>query len=266
MILNEYLHHLVSTFNAQAQLIESLPSRQLATSTTAPSIGSDSDKSSADRITEWPEADKWRVAAAAATECQVKIQSEMRYVKREIAWSKLAAKDFDCVSKLLRNVLISTGGMETIIQASDRLEKMGGWSSAEPFKGTTSKMVDQSQEQQSLSHLFLQLRQPSQQLITAMIEGLDYAFFTLCFTRKPAFGTREDFEARKVTSSDGKGFAGHLERTIDDFLKAREGPLKDWCNMNGLDTIAGPETPAAFRQRSRSQLYLTLDVSTMPDS
>ncbi|KIW15196.1 hypothetical protein PV08_05241 [Exophiala spinifera] len=260
IVLNEYLHHLGSTFGAQVQLIESLPSRQLAASANARSIGSDSDKTSTDRITEWPEADKWRAAIAAATECQVKIQSEMRYVKREIAWSNLTAKDFGSVSKLLRNVLISTAGMETIIQANDRLEKMGGWTTVEISKGTSSNVVEQGQGTQSLSQLYLQLQQPSQQLIKAMTEGLDYAFLTLGFTKKPAFGTKEDLEARKAASADGKGFAGYLETTIDDFLKAREGPLKDWCNTNGLDTIAGSEPPAAIQQPSRSQLYLTLDL------
>ncbi|KAK6366860.1 hypothetical protein LTS17_010411 [Exophiala oligosperma] len=260
LVLNEYLHHLRSALDAQVQLIQSLPSRRLATVTTIQRVDSDRDENTVDQTNEWPEAAKWRTATAAATECQVKIQSEMRYVKREIAWSKLNAKDFVCVSKLLRNVLISMGGIETVIQGSDRLEKMGGWASAELYKETRRDIVDQDQEEQSLSQLFLQLQQPSQQLIGAMIEGLDYAFFILGFMRKPAFATREDLESRKAASPEGRGFAGHLERAIDDFLKARERPLMEWCSTKSFDTIPGPDMPAAHRQRSRSQLYLILDL------
>lgn len=257
IILNEYLHYLKAILDAQAQLVESLPSREWAAGNTARSVGSDSDNSSNDRLTEWPEADTWRAATAGATECQIKIQSELRYVKREFTWSKLAARDFKCVSRILRNILIPIAGMETIIQASDRVMKLGGWTATNIPKGARSDFSDSDQEKQTWGWLFGQLHEPFHNICKAMVEGLDYAFFTLGFTRKPAFSTKEELKAR---SSDVEGFTGYLQKTIDDFLKAREGPLKEWCSMNGMDALAGPNVRQAIQQRSRSQLYLILDV------
>ncbi|KAK7894782.1 hypothetical protein LTR67_005521 [Exophiala xenobiotica] len=257
IILGEYLHYLKAILDAQAQLVESLPSREWTAGNTARSVGSDSDHSSNGRLTEWPEADTWRAATAGAAECQVKIHAELRYVKREITWSNLAARDFKCVSKILRNILIPIAGMETIIQASDRVEKLGGWTAMNIPKGAGSDFSDSDQEKKTWGWLFGQLHDPFQDLCKAMVEGLDYSFFTLGFTRKPAFSTKEELEAH---SFDVGGFAGYLQKTIDDFLKAREGPLKEWCSINGMDALADPNARPAIQQRGRSQLYLILDL------
>ena len=158
---------------------------------------------------------------------------------------------------MLRNILIPIAGMETIIQASDRVEKLGGWTAMNISKGAGSDFSNSDQEKQTWGWLFGQLHEPFHKLCKAMIEGLDYAFFTLGFTRKPAFSTKEELEA---CSADGEGFAAYLQKTIDDFLRAREGPLKEWCSMNGMDALADPNARPAIQQRSRSQLYLILDV------
>lgn len=262
LILNEYLRYLKSVLDAQAQLINSLPSRDMTGGNHVRSVRSESGNSQSEETNmAWPEADTWRTAITAATECQVKIQSELRYVKREFAYSKLRAGDFESVANMLRNILVPLGGMETIIQASNRVEKMGGWSSMETSKGVVSALADPADEKESWAWLFGQLNQPVQKLLGAMIEGLDYAFFRLQFTRKPVFSTKADFEARAAESANGKGFSGYLENSIDDFCRAPEGPLRQWCQINGLDSLAGQPSDRTSFQRSRSQLYLVLDVS-----
>ncbi|KAI1610548.1 hypothetical protein EDD36DRAFT_467609 [Exophiala viscosa] len=259
LILNEYLHYLKSVLDAQAQLIHSLPSRETGGNHVRV-VGSESDSNlSEDANSAWPEASMWRKAIAAATECQVKIQSELRYVKREFAYSKLRAGDYECVTNMLRNILVPLGGVETIIQASNRVEKMGGWSAMELPKGVASALGEPADEKESWTWLFGQLRQPLLTLMAAMVEGLDYAFLTLQFTRKPMFSTKAEFEARAAECPDGKGFARYLETSIDDFLKAREAPLRQWCQINGLESLTKHSSGQMGFQRQRSQLYLVLD-------
>ncbi|EXJ61463.1 uncharacterized protein A1O5_11779 [Cladophialophora psammophila CBS 110553] len=265
LILNEYLHVLKSVIDAKAALLISLPSRDWNAGSKASSLGSDSEGGDPnERLTSWPEADKWRALAAEATECQVKIQSEMRYVKREVTFGKLSGKDFSSITKLLRNILIPIAGLETVIQVNDRVEKQGGWTSAKTHKdGSGSEISDRALndiEKERWSWLFGQVDGAFKLLWQAMIEGLDYAFFTLQITKKPAFTTKAELEARAAESRDGKGFARYLEMTINKFLAEREGPLKEWCRMNETEETTDQSAERSAHQRHSSQLYLLLDL------
>src|ERR1700742_4149013 len=135
LILNEYLHVLKGVIDAKSALLISIPSRDWNNVSKASSVESDSEAGDpVERLTPWPEADKWRALTTAATECQIKIQSEMRYVKRELTFSRLSGKDYSCIVKLLRNILVPISGLETVIQVNDRVERKGGWTSVRTHK------------------------------------------------------------------------------------------------------------------------------------
>lgn len=266
LILNEYLHHLKSVLDAQRDFIKSLHSRDWLTRDT--SSGSETeDESSTGRGSPWPEAEAWRSATTKATEDQVKIHSQIRYVKREFTWSKLRAGDFVSIMKLMKNILVPVTGMETVVQLAHRVEKLGGWGSIEAspavtVSGTTSsgdKPIGSEEELWKL--FFLNLHNSTHDLCEAMLQGLDYAFFTLQITRKPAFSTKEELLARGTTTAEGGGFRNFLEQTIQDFLTAREGPLKDWCRFTGQGDVPAATLKNPLSQRHQSQLYLILNVS-----
>jgi hypothetical protein len=264
LTLNEYLHVLKGVIDAKGALLVSLPSRDWNNASKASSIESDSEAGEpTERLTPWPEADKWKALTAVATECQIKIQSELRYVKREVTFSKLSGKDYSCICKMLRNILIPISGLETAIQVNDRVEKQGGWTSVRTHKdGSGSEASDRSlsdAERERWSLLFGQIDPAFKLLWQAMTEGLDYAFYTLRITKKPAFSTKEELEARGADLPEGKGFAKYLEKTISHFLLEREGPMKDWCRLNGMES--SQVANKALHQRHTSQLYLLLDVS-----
>jgi hypothetical protein len=264
IVLNEYLHVLKKVIDAKAELLISVPSRDWNTNK-ANSEGSDSDAGTpSDRMTPWPEADKWTALTAIATECQIKIQSEMRYVKREVTFSRLNGKDYSSISKLLRNILIPISGLETVIHVNDRVEKQGGWTSARANNkdDSGSEGYDRSLkeiERERWASLFTKIDPAFKLLWKAMIEGLDYAFYTLRITKKPAFSTKAELEARAVESSEGEGFAQYLENTINHFLVEREGPLREWCTQSGMDESQISNRSAHLRHTSH--LYLLLDVS-----
>lgn len=266
MVLNEYLHHLKSILDAQRDFIKSLHTRDWSTRET--SSGSETDnESSAGNKSSWPEAAAWRSATAEATEDQVKIHSQIRYVKREFTWSKLSAGDFVSIMKLMKNILVPVTGMETVVQLAHRVEKLGGWGSIEPGRtlprsGTTTPDEMPIQDEQELwKNFFLNLSESLHDLWEAMLQGLDYAFFTLQITRKPAFFTKEELLARGTATTEGGSFATFLEQTIQDFLTAREEPLKEWCRLTGQDGVPGATSKNPLSQRHQSQLYLILNVS-----
>jgi len=248
LLLTEYLHRLKAVLDAQDQFITSLPARNWGDSPGSSGSDRDDHHRGAERVTAWPEADTWKTATAEASESQVKIQSEMRYVKREFAWGKLAAADYVQIVRLLKNVLLPMIGMETVIQVADRVETQGGWAAT-----SAESVVTTTDELERWHGLFRQLKSPVQRLWQAMIEGLDYAFYTLEITKKPAFSTTAELDAKG-------GLASSLDQSIQNFLHDREEPLKEWCRLNGMDP---PCAKSPLHQRHQFQLYLILDVSIL---
>jgi hypothetical protein len=272
----EDLHALKTALQAQSQFMLSLPTRDWYNSQDGSKrleSKSANDYNSRHRSTPWPEADALKKATMDVAEAQIKIRSELRYAKREVAWAKLGAKDFEMLSRLLKNILLPALGMESLVGVTDRIEKRGGWrsfgASMTAHAMTESELnALEEKEKEQWRWIFEQLRGPVRQLLQAMMEGLDHSAYTLEFAKRPA-SSKTDLEASGLDSRPGgKGFAAHLEKMIQDFLEQREGPLKEWCAAKGMDDPAQKDSmkPSDYplHQRHQAQLYLFLDVSCSP--
>jgi len=273
MRITQHLHALKTALKAQSQFMLSLPTRDwYDTQDSSKRLDgrSDDDYNPHQRTTPWPEADALKKATMDVAEAQVTIQSELRYAKREVAWAKLGAKDFEKLDRLLKNILLPVFGMESLVEVTDRIEKRGGWRSfrasmtAHTMTESELKALEEKEKEQ-WHWIFEQLRGPVRQLLQAMIEGLDHATYNLEFAKRPA-SSKPDLEANGLDSQPGgKGFATHLEKMIQDFLEQREGPLKEWCASKGMDDPSQKNSmkPSDYplHQRHQAQLYLFLDVS-----
>lgn len=265
-----------TALKAQNQFMLSLPTRDWYGSQDGSKrldSRSDNDYNSHQRTAPWPEADALKRATLDVAEAQIKIQSELRYAKREAGWAKLGAKDFGMLYRLLRNILLPILGMESLVEVTDRIEKRGGWRS---FRASmTAHTMTESElsaleekEREQWRWIFEQLRGPVRQLLQAMIEGLDHSSYALEFAKRPA-ASKVDLEAKGLDSQPGgNGFAAHLEKKIQDFLEQREGPLKEWCASKGMDDPSQKNSmkPSDYplHRRHQAQLYLFLDVSCSP--
>jgi hypothetical protein len=273
MRMTQDFQALKTALKAQSQFMLSLPTRDwynTQDSSKRLDSRSDDDYNSHERTAPWPEADVLKKATMDVAEAQVKIQSELRYAKREAAWAKLGAKDFDMLYRLLKNILLPILGMESLVEATDRIEKRGGWQffrasiTAHTMTESELNALEEKEKEQWL-WIFEQLRGPVRQLLQVMIEGLDHATYALEFAKRPA-SSKTDLEANGLDSQPGgKGFATHLEKMIQDFLEQREGPLKEWCASKGMDDPSQKNSmkPSDYplHQRHQAQLYLFLDVS-----
>ncbi|KAE8448506.1 hypothetical protein EG329_009387 [Mollisiaceae sp. DMI_Dod_QoI] len=260
-----------SVFQAHTQYMLSLPTRDWY-GPKAGSAVSDSSKFDDDpltRATHWPEADALKKTTTAVTELQVKMTAELRYAKREADWGKLSAEDYGTLVRLCKNILIPVLGMDSLTEVTDRLEKRGGWSAIRsPIDNTMSEkelstLEEKEKEQWHL--IFEQLQGPVFELEKTMSEGLDHALYQLELVKRPKGATKSDIEANAENSAPGgKGFAARLENGIEEFLKQREGPLRDWCAEKGMDHSAQPDAVRPddypLHQRHQSQLYLILDL------
>lgn len=222
------------------------------------------------RIEVWPEADTLKSSTKDIAQLQIKIQSELRFAKCEIAWGKLGPKDMVQLCRLLRNVLVPALGIESLTEITNRIESRGGWGSLRvPERGdtltesesTSQREADKEQWKQMLDQANIRLKHLQQ----TMIEGCDHALYTLGLAKPPLSPARSDPEANGPDCAAGeKGFAKYLEHAIREVQSQREGLLKQWCAQKGLDdsvkkrdmglSLCMPHEP------HQSQLYFILDV------
>jgi hypothetical protein len=273
MFVTQELNGLKNVLEVQGKYMQSLPMRDwygTNNSATCISSGSDNESWFPARTRPWPEADALKKATMDVAEWQVKIQSELRYAKREVSWGKLGPKDMATICRLLRNILVPILGLESLTGIADRIEKRGGWGSLrvpmteDNLSESESKLlevIEKGQWEETLGQLNGRVKQLQQ----AMIEGFNHALYTLELARSPLPRARADLEANSVGCLPGeRGFAECLENMIRDFLSQREGPLKEWCSEKRMDDPSqlNGMKPSAYssHERHQSQLYLILDV------
>jgi hypothetical protein len=198
------------------------------------------------------------------------MHSELRYAKREVAWSKLESNDLVTVCRLLKNILVPLLHIESLTGITDRIEKRGGWGSLRVPKTEDSLTESESNlletmEQDQWKGILEQLNYRIKRLQQTMVEGFDHALYTLELAKRPLSSAKADLEANSPGCSPGeRGFADCLENMIRDGLLQRETPLKEWCAGKGmddpshLDGMKRLEYPS--HERHQSQLYLILDV------
>jgi hypothetical protein len=274
MFVAEELQGLKTVLAVHSQYMLSLPARDwYGTNNSPPDAKSESCTESwfSARAKPWPEADALKKVTADVTELQVKIQSELRYAKREVSWGKLPAKDIVTTCRLLKNILVPVFGMESLTAVTDRIEKRGGWGALgvpNTVDSLTASDVNalEDKEKWQWKDILEKMNYPVIQLQRTMVEGLDHSLYTLELAKRPAPSVATDLEANSLECSPGeKGFAKYLENTIQDFLGLGEGLLNEWCIEKGMDAPSQMSTmePSDYplHERHQSQLYFILDVS-----
>jgi hypothetical protein len=262
--LKNNLHAIQRTLNAQRQFVQSLPSRDNFSHRTE----GDNHPNSQRETVLWPEADALKNAAMDVAKGFGAIKSELRFAKREAGWAYLGPKELVELARFLRSILVSVLGMESLVEVATRLEKRG---LREFFRGSGSGIshplteLEKSVlevEKQQWYWIFEQTRDPTEQLLHAMDEGLDHTVCSLRLGKSPT-ALASDPEA------NGNNAARHLEETIGYFLNQRQGPLKTWLAWKGMDQPSQSESlkssvkPAdpQLHEEHQLQLYILLNVS-----
>lgn len=265
MLVTEELYGLKTILEAQGQYMLSLPMRDwYGTTNSTAYVKSGNESWFSTRAKPWPEADALKKVTADVAELQAKIQSELRYAKREVAWGKLGSKDMVTICRLLKNILVPILGIESLTGITDRIEKRGGWEALRVPKTADSLSESESnsledKEKGQWKEILEQLNDRVRRLQQTVIEGFDHSLYTLELVKRPVSPANTDLEANSPGCSPGeRGFAKCLENMIQDFLRQREGPLKEWCAASQLNGMKPSDYP--LHERHQSQLYLILDV------
>lgn len=269
MLAKQELLTFKRVFQAHTQFMLSLPTREWYDRTSSES--SNKGRSGDTRTIPWPEADALKETISAVMELQVKIQADMRYVKREAAWGKLGPNDISTVCKLTKNILTPILGMESITHVTDIVASRGGWGAVrlpnpDHFTTDSELIALENEEKEHWTWIFERFRDPVSQLEQAVLESLDHSLYTLELAKRPPVPAKADIEANPLGSStESTDFADRLENGIQRFMTERESPLKEWCSSKGIhdpfddNTLKTIKNP--LRERHKSQLHVVLNVS-----
>lgn len=269
----EYIASLQAALKSQTAFLETLESSDMFRTA---SEGDDEGQSPAQLASQ-----DLKAKLAALSAVHAKMAGDLTFAKREIAYSKLDAKDIDEIFKMYRMIMLPVIGMGSVADIFGRLAEKRGWSEkTENGSKSSFEMADQSQRDKEVTD-WNAIIQSAHSSFTSMNEclneGLNHILYTLELGKKPKSNNTTtqqtangavDVEAKGEAVEPGdKGFAAGFKERIDRYYQQRENVLKVWKQKKGLDVPAELEghVPRPGESRlSRSdqqQLYLMLYVS-----
>ena len=234
-------------------------------------------------------AQRLKAATGALEELYGKLNADITFAKREVAWGKLDACDLDELLRLFQDILLPITGLSSVADIFQRLAERLGWTQRD-IALSSEKEKGRSQ----WNEIMRTLHEPFQTMTEAMHDGLQHALYTLELAKPPKDqkaskknsgndATPEDVEANAgiLRPGDPK-YAAYLTEKIDSFYEQRKVALAVWyqqrCEQKGLKMDANPfsnPSPMAFEisienkkliddpeehAKNQRQLYLTLYV------
>ncbi|KAI6258819.1 hypothetical protein MCOR29_010754 [Pyricularia oryzae] len=218
-----------------------------------------------------------------------KVQGDMGFAKREVAWGKLDAHNLGEIYKLFRAMFIPIMGMATVMDIFRRTAKERGWTADEMEDASAELLSEKNEERKVWNGLMKRLHEPFAILSEAIDEGLEHAAVQLGILPKPKDWGRAKMERLHavVTGSSGRsqklcdpdveaqrqrrpslpgesGFGRVLEDKIQRFYSCKGETLRYWANENGLSYEQARDGKTwdlgspATRERRQNQLYILL--------
>jgi hypothetical protein len=169
-----------------------------------------------------------------------KLQADLPFAKREIAYGKLDATALSAINKHLRRIMLPTIGMTAMNELLERTAIFHGWTQKHIESGLTK---EEELERDAIVHDWTSnlasLRTAFETIITATCEGLEHAALQLELKKRPKPARRsvvEDVEAKgQVIKPGDDGFAEHLESVIEKHHTGKKEMLHDWCRRHGME-------------------------------
>lgn len=213
-----------------------------------------------------------------------KIQVDLPFAQREVAWGKLQPKHFKHVTGLLRDIVVATTGIGTIIDIFQRIAEKRGWVTDE--NTDLELLSDKMNEKRVWNGVMRQLHEPFRILAEAIDQGLEHAGIVLELLPDP----RKDAKKKKINKTNKKDkkskadvdveakgdlvnpgdpeFANILRSKVRVFHTVRKEILHAWARENGLahDNIDDVDMFSANEvkhQHERQQLFVLLYIETL---
>ncbi|KAJ4290206.1 hypothetical protein N0V90_010421 [Kalmusia sp. IMI 367209] len=264
-----YVAALRGALNAHKGYFKSLESKDMFRQMTY--VDEPEDGKSAKKETVRPEITAVKSATAGFMQLHGKLNADLPFAKREIAYGRLTPDDFESIFKNLRAVMNPLIGVGSIIDIFERLAELNGWEK-DMDTDMKHKIVNDWHDLMTFTH------EPLQKILDTMDQGLEHITLRMELTKPPKKkkgSTDTDAEAMgDMVRPGSKEFAAQFEKQSDDFYAGRDKILRFWLEQKGIkvdeDLFRGLEVQSEFREfhlhksdskhRKQRQLFLVLYV------
>ena len=225
----------------------------------------------------------FKAALAGLTALHGKLQGDLTFAKREIAYSHLGPKEIDGLFKNFREIVLPLISMGSVVDIFDRIADKREWKAEESSKGsqgsgtTAEELADherKEKERTQWNEVMRTLHEPFELMSATITDGLQHTSYALGFSKPPKAKPSDD--TRDLEANEGEAWPGddnygqYLSNKVKLFYEQREVTIQTWCNQRGihLSHVTGETdgeailNDSAGDHRNERQLYLILYVGT----
>lgn len=224
-----------------------------------------------------PEIQNLKKYTTTLTQLYAKLRGDLAFAKRETAWGKLTADDFEAIFKHMRAIMLPLVGLSSLADLFERIGQNYNWAHDNGFEcSDEEEEALHMQTVQDWHEIMERMHDPIEKIVQVMDGGLEHAMLRLQLT-KPAKKRTADEEAKGGLIRPGDdGYADYLESEGEIFYEGKGGFLRQWVQSKGVqlpenyfdkaarDPYAGmaplTQEPTFVHQRQQRQLYVLLYV------
>ncbi|KAK0787129.1 hypothetical protein LTR38_011790 [Friedmanniomyces endolithicus] len=203
------------------------------------------------------EAAVFKAKVQALTGLHAKLNMDLPFAKREVAFGSLGPDDIQELARGLRQIMVPTVGLSSMPEIFQRIAESRGWDRELDLSQATVNDAPDDEEKirvetiQQWHHLMKKLREPYGRATTTIDEGLAHIAIRLRLTPKQSVRSAENAaESNGDEPQPGEtGFAAYYARRSADVVQSRKDLFRSWCSVHGI------ELPASFFEDSSHEDY-----------
>lgn len=194
-----------------------------------------------------PKAAGVRAAIGALSALHGKLQADLPFAKREVAFGQLGPDDLKEMNKLIRFIMLPIIGLSSMANIYDRVAEAHGWTEEHLKEGLgeqDAKIRDRIKSDWQFN--MRTIHEPLDMIVELMNEGMDHCMYQLRLKDPPKEkkkgkkgGTpveEEDVEAKAESTKPGdKGFAEYFAQKAEIFHTGKQEALMQWCERKGIE-------------------------------
>lgn len=216
-----------------------------------------------------PKATGVKVAISAILAIHGKLQADLTFAKREVAFGKLGPDDLNEMNKLIRLISLPVMGLGSMVNIFERVAESEGWTEEHIKEGLSPEAEEARRQIMSDWQFNMKLAHGSLDgFVELMIEGIDHINHQLELKKLPkpkseakkdkdgnATAEEQDIEANAQSTKPGdEGFAEYFEQKSKKLHEGKPYALTQWCARKGM------ALPKDFFERSLDTPFKIADL------
>ena len=216
-----------------------------------------------------------------------KLNGDLTFAKREMAWGKFNASDISELFKLLQGLMLPLTGMSSAADIFKRMAAKFGWTEVD--KGSHAEKLNTFglEVKGRWNEIMMTLHEPFKEMTDAMDAGLQHTLYVLELEKRPrkrgkshkTGRAHDDVEAEAGIIRPGdEGYGQVLEKKIEEFHEKRKSTVAVYAQQRGikidvdsLDDLSKmadqiregtKDDSDEMQKRNKRQLFLVLYVSS----